>query len=63
MIAGTKMSVINDPLLIRADKWTEWHYVGKVMEACVFPQAAFWKLELAMSEEDKELKLLKRQQQ
>lgn len=60
-VGGTKMTLINDPLLIRADKWTEWHYVGKLMEACVFPQAAFWKLELAMSEEDKEEKLRKKQ--
>lgn len=62
-VGGTKMTLINDPLLIRADKWTEWHYVGKLMEACVFPQAAFWKLELAMSEEDKEEKMLRKQRQ
>jgi biopolymer transport protein ExbD len=49
----------DDPVLIRADKWTEWHYVGKFMMECSQPYAAFWKLELAMSEEDKELKMLK----
>lgn len=58
-IGGTQMTLINDPLLIRADKWTEWHYVGKFMEACVFPQAAFWKIELALSEQDKEAKMLR----
>lgn len=58
-VGGTKMNLINDPLLIRADKWTEWHYVGKFMEACVFPPAAFWKIELALSEQDKEAKMLK----
>jgi len=58
-IGGTQMTLINDPLLIRADKWTEWHYVGKFMEACVFPAAAFWKIELALSEEDKEAKMLR----
>lgn len=57
-VGGTTMTLINDPLLIRADKWTEWHYVGKFMEACVFPQAAFWKIELALSEDDKEAKML-----
>jgi hypothetical protein len=59
-VGGTMMTLINDPLLIRADKWTEWHYIGKFMEACVFPQAAFWKLELALSEKDKEEKLARR---
>ncbi|MHC4814302.1 MAG: biopolymer transporter ExbD [Planctomycetota bacterium] len=49
----------DDPVLIRADKWTEWHYVGKFMMACSQSKdCAFWKLELAMSEEDKELKNL-----
>ena len=57
-MGGKPMTLINDPLLIRADKWTEWHYVGKFMEACVFPQAAFWKIELALSEVDKEAKML-----
>jgi biopolymer transport protein ExbD len=49
--------VPDDPVLIRADKWTEWHYVGKFMTACSQPYAQFWKLELAMSEEDKEAKM------
>jgi biopolymer transport protein ExbD len=50
----------DDPVLIRADKWTEWHYVGKFMMACSQSKdCAFWKLELAMSEEDKEKKLLR----
>lgn len=59
VLGGNKMTLINDPLLIRADKWTPWHYVGKFMEACVYPEAAFWKIELALSEEDKEAKMLK----
>lgn len=53
-IGGRSVEIVNDPILIRADKWTEWHYVGKFMTACSQPAAAFWKLELAMSEEDKE---------
>jgi biopolymer transport protein ExbD len=58
MTIGTRtVTLVNDPILIRADKWTEWHWVGKVMEQCAKPEAAFWKLELAMSEEDKELKI------
>ena len=61
-IAGTQMTLINDPVLVRADKWTEWHYVGKFMEKCVFPEAAFWKLELALSEQDKEEKYFRKAQ-
>ncbi len=60
---GMRMTTIEDPVLVRADKWTEWHYVGKFMEACTFPEAAFWKLELALSEEDKEVRMLARQAQ
>jgi biopolymer transport protein ExbD len=56
---GQTMTVIDDPILIRADKWTEWHYVGKFMEKCVVPDAAYWKLELALSEKDKEDQLFK----
>ena len=52
------MRVMNDPVLVRADKWTEWHYVGKFMEKCTNKDAAFWMLELALSEEDKEAKYL-----
>lgn len=55
--AALKNEIVNDPILIRADKWTEWHYVGVFMTACSQPEAAFWKLELALSEEDKENKL------
>jgi len=58
-IGGRKITVANDPVLIRADKWTEWHWIGKFMTGCSQPEAAFWKLELAMSEEDKELRALK----
>ncbi len=56
---GQTMRVMNDPVLVRADKWTEWHYVGLFMTGCSQPEAAFWKLELAMSEEDKEIELMK----
>ena len=44
-IQGRTMTVVDEPVLIRADKWTEWHYVGKFMENCVFPEVAYWKLE------------------
>jgi biopolymer transport protein ExbD len=60
-VSKTNPLVPEDPVLIRADKWTEWHYVGKFMTQCSQPYAAFWKLELAMSEEDKEQKLIRAQ--
>ncbi len=59
VIGGKNVTLVNDPILIRADKWTEWHYVGVFMTACSQPDAAFWKLELALSEEDKEEKFFK----
>ncbi len=51
---GRTIKLIDNPILIRADKWTEWHYVGEIMKQCSQPEIAFWKVELAMSEKDKE---------
>ncbi len=53
-IGGRVVKLVDDPILIRADKWTEWHYIGEIMKQCSDPQIAFWKVELAMSEQDKE---------
>ena len=53
-IGGKMTQVMKDPILIRADKWTEWHYVGEIMKQCSQPEIAFWKVQLALSEEDKE---------
>jgi biopolymer transport protein ExbD len=53
---GIKAKLMDDPILIRADKWTEWHYVGEIMKQCSQPDIAFWKVELAMSDQDKETK-------
>ena len=53
-IGGKMVGLIDDPILIRADKWTEWHYIGEIMKQCSQPEIAFWKVELAMSEQDKE---------
>jgi hypothetical protein len=55
-LGPTNPMIPDDPVLIRADKWTEWHYIGKFMTFCSQPYAQFWKLELALSEEDKEQK-------
>jgi biopolymer transport protein ExbD len=48
------LKVMDEPILIRADKWTEWHYVGEIMKQCSQPEIAFWKVQLALSEQDKE---------
>ena len=53
-LGGRDVKLIDDPILIRADKWTEWHYIGEIMKQCSMPDVAFWKVELAMSEHDKE---------
>jgi hypothetical protein len=58
-LGGRDVELVDDPVLLRADKWTEWHYVGEVMKQCSQPEAAFWKIELAMSEKDKEEAILK----
>ena len=58
-LAGRDVELVDDPILLRSDKWTEWHYVGEVMKQCSMPEAAFWKIELAMSEKDKEEAILK----
>jgi biopolymer transport protein ExbD len=46
---------LRDPILIRADKWTEWHFVAAVMQQCNLRDIGFWKVELALSEIDREL--------
>lgn len=53
-IGGRTIKLVDTPILIRADKWTEWHYIGEIMKQCSMPDVAFWKVELAMSEQDKE---------
>lgn len=55
-IGGKMVKLMDDPILLRADKWTEWHYLGEIMKQCSMPDIAFWKVELAMSEQDKETK-------
>ena len=57
-VSATNPLIPDNPVLIRADKWTEWHRIGTFTTQCSQPYAAFWKLELAMSEEDKERKML-----
>lgn len=60
-IGSRTVTLVEDPVLIRADKWTEWHWVGVFMTSCSQPEAAFYKLELALSDQDKEAKLLRKQ--
>ena len=53
-VGGATAKVMDEPILIRADKWTEWNYVGEIMKQCSQPDIAFWKVQLALSGEDKE---------
>lgn len=53
-IGGKTIEVVEDPVLIRADKWTKWGAVGDFMVACSNQTAPYRKIELAMSETDKE---------
>lgn len=55
-VGSRTIALIDDPILIRADKWTEWHYVGEVMKQCSQQDVGFHKVELALSELDKETK-------
>lgn len=48
-IGDRKIQLVDDPLLIRADRWTEWHHVGEFMTRCSQPAAAFWKIELGVT--------------
>ena len=53
-VGGRPVPLMDVPILIRADKWTEWRYVGEIMKQCCQPDIAFWRVELALSEVDKE---------
>lgn len=45
-----KQKIPYDPLLIRADKYTEMHYIAKIMERCGDQKVMIWKIELALGE-------------
>jgi len=40
----------DDPLLIRADEWTEMHHIAKVMEVCGHKDVQIWRVQLAVGE-------------
>ncbi|HEX6811822.1 MAG TPA: biopolymer transporter ExbD [Planctomycetota bacterium] len=54
MVGGKLVPLMDVPILIRADKWTEWRYIAEIMKQCSRADIAFWKVELALSEVDKE---------
>ncbi len=45
-----KVMLPDDPLLIRADKWTEMHHIAKIMETCGQKDVQIWRVELAVGE-------------
>ncbi len=48
---GVNLELPDNPLLIRADKNTEFKYIQKVMEVCGKKGIQIWKLQLAAAEE------------
>jgi biopolymer transport protein ExbD len=53
-VGGRRVDAVIDPVLVRADKWTEWRWIGEVMRRGA--EAGFCQVELALSETDRELK-------
>lgn len=53
-IGSRTVELIDDAILLRADKWTDWFFIGEIMKQCSNPKIGFWKVELALSEVDKE---------
>jgi biopolymer transport protein ExbD len=45
-----KKEIPYDPLLIRADEFTEMHYIAKIMERCGDQKVMIWMIELALGE-------------
>lgn len=50
MDPNLKKMLPDDPLLIRADKWTEMHHIAKIMETCGLATIQIWRVELAVGE-------------
>lgn len=49
-----KLKLLDDPILIRADKWAPWQTVRAIMKQCSRPEIAFWKIQLGAAELDRE---------
>ena len=52
--AAGKLTLLDDPILIRADKWAPWRTVRAIMKQCSRPEIAFWKIQLGAAELDRE---------
>ncbi len=51
-----KKDLPDDPLLIRADMWTEMHFVAKIMQTCGDKDVLIWKVELAVGEPEERVR-------
>ncbi len=49
-VHGRPFTLVNDPILLRADRHTPWYCIGQLMFDCSQPDIAFWKIELGFSE-------------
>lgn len=52
-VGDRQVLAVIDPVLVRADKWTEWRWLGEVLRRGA--EAGFCRVELALSETDREL--------
>jgi len=50
----TKDTLPDNPLMIRADRGTEFKYIQRVMETCGLEDVRIWKLELGAAQEEKD---------
>lgn len=54
-VAGhVKDDLPDNPLMIRADRGTEFKYIQRVMETCGLEDVRIWKLELGAAQEEKD---------
>lgn len=53
-LGDATVKVMAQPLRIRADKWTEWRAVRAILAQCARPEVAFWSVQLASADQDKE---------
>lgn len=51
-IGGQEIELVDDPILLRADRDTPWHCVAEVMKQCSQPELAFWKIQLGVVDQD-----------
>jgi hypothetical protein len=49
LVHGRTWKLVDDPILVRADRDTEWYFVGLFLQQCADPLTAFWKIQLGVT--------------